>query len=443
MSDPVADRYAQDKAIVLSIIKYVLITILVGIALFTGVRLLWILTPFLIGFILARASSGMSTGVLLLVRRLRRGRGATRADDADLSEESDESAPPDPAHILTTPLFVRGKHHAAKVRPKRSAGTILGIVFFVLLLLGLVGLIILIGVIGIAQIKTLVDKLPTLLSVQNIREVLDYIRDLSERLGGALPPSVIASIEEELYSFQQFALKQIPNIATSLLNFILRLFSGLPVFFFMVIVVVVSGFYFLTEKRAVRAFVKRNVPSESFLMNAVQLINRLFSTLFRTIGGYFLLLVITFLLALVSLLAINTPYAVVIALIAAVLDFLPVLGLGVTFVPVAVFMAVSGNIYGAVGAIVALAVMTIIRRLIEPTILGSALRMHPMATLFSMLVGVALFGLAGFLLGPVLMVAITETFAQFQFDRKLRALFGKLLDKVSDNPQKETTEESQ
>jgi predicted PurR-regulated permease PerM len=59
--------------------------------------------------------------------------------------------------------------------------------------------------------------------------------------------------------------------------------------------------------------------------------------------------------------------------------------------------------------------------------------MHPMATLFSMLVGVSLFGLAGFLFGPILMVVITETLTQFQFDRKLRVWFGHLLDKVSNN----------
>ncbi|NLN45882.1 MAG: AI-2E family transporter [Clostridiaceae bacterium] len=434
MQEPVVDRYAQDKAIVISIVKYVLITALVLAALYAGIKLFWILIPFLIGFVLARASSGLSTGILLLIRRLRKGRYADKVPaDTDDEDDAEEEVGDEESRPLVSPLFVRGQRKPAARRRKRSAGTVLGIVFFILLLLCLVGLIILIAVVGGAQIKNLVDKLPSLFSGQNIRDLLEPIQNLSERLGGALPASVITTIEEELYSFQQFALKQIPVIATTLLNFVLGMFSGLPVFFFMVIVVIVSGFYFLTEKRAVRAFMKRNVPSESFLMNAVQLINSLFSTLFRTIGGYFLLLVITYLLALISLLIIDMPYAVVLALVAAILDFLPVLGLGVTFVPVAVYMAVTGNVYGAVGAIVALAAMTVLRRFIEPTILGSALRMHPMATLFSMLVGVSLFGLAGFLFGPILMVVLSETLTQFQFDRKLRVWFGHLLDRVADN----------
>jgi len=434
MQEPVVDRYAQDKAIVMSIIKYVLIATLVLAALYAGFKLFWILIPFLIGFVLARASSGMSTGVMLLIRRIRKRHYAGRAiTELKVEEDDEEEDASDQSRPLVTPLFVRGQQKPATRRRKRSAGTVLGIVFFILLLLCLVGLIILIAVVGGAQIKNLVDKLPSLFSAQNIRDILDSIQGLAERLGGSLPASVITTIEEELYSFQQFALKQIPVVATSLLNFVLGMFSGLPVFFFMVIVVIVSGFYFLTEKRAVRAFLKRNVPSESFLMNAVQLINRLFFTLFRTIGGYFLLLVITYLLALVSLFVIDMPYAVVLALAAAILDFLPVLGLGVTFVPVAVYMAITGNVFGAVGAIVALAAMTVLRRFIEPTILGSALRMHPMTTLFSMLVGVSLFGLAGFLFGPILMVVITETLTQFQFDRKLRVWFGHLLDKVSNN----------
>ncbi|MBP7401835.1 MAG: AI-2E family transporter [Clostridia bacterium] len=432
MSEPGNDRYAQDKAVVISIIKYVMIGILVVAALYVGLKLLWILIPFLIGFVLARASSGLSLGVLRMIRRIRPGKGAEAAPDTD--GDSGTPARSDDAGEQpvegAAPLFIRG-HRRRHRKSKRSPGTLLGIVFFVLLLLCLIGLIILIAVIGGAQIKNLVDKLPSLFSAQNIRELLESIRNLSDRLGGALPASIFASIEEQLYSLQQLILKQIPTIATAILNFILGMFSGLPVFFFMVIVVIVSGYYFLTEKRSVREFLHRNIPSESFLMNSVQLINRLFSTLFRTIGGYFLLLVITYLLALVSLVAIDMPYAVVLALVAAVLDFLPVLGLSATFIPVALYMAVTGNVVGTVGAVVALVAMTVIRRFIEPTILGSALRMHPMATLFSILVGIALFGLTGFLLGPVLMVIITETLAQFQFDRKLRTWFGRLLDQVS------------
>ena len=43
----------------------------------------------------------------------------------------------------------------------------------------------------------------------------------------------------------------------------------------------------------------------------------------------------------------------------------------------------------------------IIRRFIEPTILGNAMELHPIVTLLSMIVGIMIYGLAGLLLGPL------------------------------------------
>ena len=442
MPEPTGDRFNQDKAIVMSILKYVLIAVLLGAAGFVGLKLFWLLIPFIIGFVLAKTSSSLSLSTLLLLRRLRRKKRSPEVspdgdeDPSALETKIDDSPEISPGS-RSLPLFLRGRasRKSASVAPKdkKSPGMVLSIVIFALMLLSLVGLIVLIIVIGAAQIKTLADKLPLVFSSESINNLLDSLKSLSGRLGGFLPESAITAIEDELYSLQQLALKQVPVVATALLNFILAMISDLPVFFFMVVVVIVSGYYFLTEKRSVREFLKRNIPSESFIMNSVQLVNRLFITLFRTIGGYFLLLIITYVLALVALVAIRMPYAVIIALAAAVLDFLPVLGLSATFIPVAIYMGVTGSVYGMIGAIVALAGMTVIRRFIEPPILGSALRMHPMATLFSMVLGLGIFGLTGFLLGPVLTVVVTETLTQFHFDRKLRTWFGHLLDKVSEN----------
>ncbi|HEY5466934.1 MAG TPA: hypothetical protein VIL27_07890, partial [Clostridia bacterium] len=60
MPEPLTDRYAQDKAIVMSIVKYVLITLILAAAGYVSLKLFWILTPFIIGFILAKTSSSLS-----------------------------------------------------------------------------------------------------------------------------------------------------------------------------------------------------------------------------------------------------------------------------------------------------------------------------------------------------------------------------------------------
>ncbi len=60
------------------------------------------------------------------------------------------------------------------------------------------------------------------------------------------------------------------------------------------------------------------------------------------------------------------------------------------------------------------------------------MNMHPLATLFAMIIGVAIWGAIGFLVGPVVLLIVLEILKVFSFDKKLRDFAGKILSKVSD-----------
>ena len=49
------------------------------------------------------------------------------------------------------------------------------------------------------------------------------------------------------------------------------------------------------------------------------------------------------------------------------------------------------------------------RRFFEPLILGGAMRLHPLLTILSMIVGIMLYGLGGILLGPMILVVIRRS----------------------------------
>jgi predicted PurR-regulated permease PerM len=147
-----------------------------------------------------------------------------------------------------------------------------------------------------------------------------------------------------------------------------------------------------------------------------------------------LLLFITFGEALIGLTLIGMPYAVLLSLVAAVLDFLPLLGISATMIPIIVYLFINGNILGGIGAIITLVVISVVRRFIEPPILGNAMRLHPMATLFSMILGVSAYGLSGILIGPIVLVIVKEVFSQFGLDRQVRQLLFRLLRNVKEQP---------
>lgn len=61
----------------------------------------------------------------------------------------------------------------------------------------------------------------------------------------------------------------------------------------------------------------------------------------------------------------------------------------------------------AIGILILYIVITIIRNMIEPRIVGKQIGLHPLITLIAMFVGLQLFGLAGMILLPMTAVVLS------------------------------------
>ena len=115
---------------------------------------------------------------------------------------------------------------------------------------------------------------------------------------------------------------------------------------------------------------------------------------------------ITFLELFTGLSILRVDYALPIAAIVAVLDILPVLGSGGILIPWAVVELILKNYSLCVGLFALYLVITIVRNIIEPRIVGSQIGLHPIITISSMYAGLKLFGFAGFILGPVAAILV-------------------------------------
>ena len=109
---------------------------------------------------------------------------------------------------------------------------------------------------------------------------------------------------------------------------------------------------------------------------------------------------------MLAFLILKSPYALLLAIVTAVLDAFPVLGSGIVLVPFAVVYLLQGNVFNAGVLMVAYLICLIIREGLEPKIMGQQSGLRPIYTLFSFYVGVKLFGLSGIILGPIGMVII-------------------------------------
>ena len=102
--------------------------------------------------------------------------------------------------------------------------------------------------------------------------------------------------------------------------------------------------------------------------------------------------------------ALSVPQAPLWAFVMGLLALVPSLGTFLVWMPVAVFLALSGHlIKAAILFAFGAGVIGTVDNLLYPTLVGNRLRLHTIPIFFSVLGGIALFGITGLVLGPLLL----------------------------------------
>jgi len=374
----------------MSIIKYLLIAAVSALLIFFALRVVSVLIPFLIGFLLART-----------------------------------------AHAIATPInqFKGRKHALSLKRKKRTEKIIYGFLVVIILLAAAYGIFSLIG----QGMRALAALQSYAADFSDQSKLWDALQNVSESHGGIIKDSFIETIMANINQIEISIMEQIPDVLSRTVSSLWSIIGNIPYGIFVVISVFMSGFYFISDGPTVLKGYMKTIPNHTFRRSSIELINNLSVTLFRALGGYLLLLIITMLESWIAFKLADVDYALVLALVTAILDFLPVLGISATMWPVIIYCALHDNIQGAIIIIIAMAIMTVIRRFIEPAILGKSLHLHPLMMLISMALGVYVWGAIGFLLGPVVFIILLDVFKTFGLDKKLQKFLSRVLTKFMNN----------
>jgi sporulation integral membrane protein YtvI len=106
----------------------------------------------------------------------------------------------------------------------------------------------------------------------------------------------------------------------------------------------------------------------------------------------------------------KNEYAALAGIGIAIMDALPVLGSGIILVPWAIIMLIAGDIYSAAIIITTFLACQILREILEPKLIGNRIGIKPLFTLVAMYVGLKLFSIAGFILGPIGLIIIQTVY---------------------------------
>lgn len=142
------------------------------------------------------------------------------------------------------------------------------------------------------------------------------------------------------------------------------------------------------------------------------------------IRAEFFLSVVVFFILVLGFSLMHLPYALLLALGLAIMDFIPIIGAGTVMIPWAILDMVLGNWETALMLLAIWTVILLFRRIAEPRFLGSQTGLHPVLSLLSIFVGMKAFGVWGMILAPTLLlvvinVAASGVFAAFTADVSL------------------------
>lgn len=169
----------------------------------------------------------------------------------------------------------------------------------------------------------------------------------------------------------------------------------------------IGSFFISAGFDDIRAFLIRQIPV-SARDTARGMKRELLTSLGRWFRAEAALLGVTFAELTAAFMLMGVEYGVVIALITALIDALPVFGAGIVLLPWAGAALLEGHTGRAVALAVTYLVVTLVHSCLEPKLIGSEFGVAPAAALLAMYAGFKLTGVAGMVLFPFGLMLINE-----------------------------------
>lgn len=302
------------------------------------------------------------------------------------------------AFIIAFFLRKPAKNIAEKLKiPRTPVSIVLILVFY-----GVLGLIV--GVLAIkiaAKVQQMFIDLPEIYKNQ-IEPLLFSMSDVFEDSIKQIDPSFVEVVNKNFTQIVSQLGEMVSKVSLNFVGSLSNKISFIPAIFIKTLIMIISTFFIALDFDKLSSFVQRQLSDRGREVLA-EIKDYMVNTLFVVIKSYILIMSITFVELFIGLSLLKVDNALFISLVIAVFDILPVVGTGGIVIPWGVITLIQGNIPLGISLLVLYLIITVIRNILEPKIVGSQLGLHPVITLMSMFVGVSLAGGLGLFGFPILL----------------------------------------
>ncbi|HEV3470666.1 MAG TPA: AI-2E family transporter, partial [Pyrinomonadaceae bacterium] len=311
--------------------------------------------------------------------------------------------------FVRRPFKVFGQERAL---PRAGAIAIVYVAIFGSLAVGASALLPRLG----TQLNEFAKNAPTYLT--NARERANSLNQFYERLG--LPPSVRTFANERVTG----AINGVGNYVTGEgFTSAVEILGKLP----WLILVPILAFFFLKDADSFKRSALRMLPQGRLRWRGDEFFQDVNQTLAAYIRAQLIACLLIGSVCTIAFVILGVRYALVLGVVAGVLEFIPLLGPLI----VAIIAGVVAGFDGAGKSVAVLLFLGVLRVVhdyfVYPRIIGSGIHLHPLAVILAILAGHELAGVAGIFLAIPVIAVITVTYRHWLEHRGSTGLVAELL----------------
>lgn len=279
-----------------------------------------------------------------------------------------------------------------KLKLKKSVASIITTLIFFALILTLLT----IGITQISQEAYLLGKnLQNYISV-NSNILIQSFENLKIYYNN-LDPYIISTIENNFTNFVTELSNMTVLISGKFFTGFLGILGSIPYILTVIVFTMLATYFFVKDITSAKNKILNLFPEDK----SEQIFLFIYETkkmLFNYLASYMTIIGVTFVETLIVFLIFKVKYAIILTILCACFDILPILGIGAIYIPLALlYFFLFKSYITAAGIIISYVIISIIRQIIEPKIVSSSLGIHPVATLAAIFIGLKANGLSGML----------------------------------------------
>jgi len=231
-------------------------------------------------------------------------------------------------------------------------------------------------------------------------------------------PSIISTskFSEEIASIISTSITKLTDFFLSYLS---QLVLTFPKMLLRLIVVFFTFYFVLIDKKQFFAYVQSLMPFSKAIEEKIVSYTKKITV--SVIYGQVIIGMIQGLIAGVGLFIFKVPNALLLTFLMCLAGIFPIIGSSIVWIPVVLFLFIGGNPLMAIGVMIFGIVSSLSDNFLRPIIVSKRSKIHPVVLLVGMIGGLYLFGVLGFILGPLILAYLLILFEVYR-DKKIKGI---------------------